>query len=196
MSNENEAQVTKSSKIAITMDDGRTVEFSGKRKMVKETTIDAEKNEIVTRLDFLNGETRYFNLPATLLLRAAAHGIEQKLGDEIAGVAEVDDCVAEMDQLLSRLDKGEWNMVREGGNGSGGASILVKALMELSGRDRAAITEFLSDKTQAEKIALRTNEKLKPIVERLEAERNAKAKDKPVIDTYKLMEGLGLEAAA
>lgn len=195
MSNENEAQVTKSSKIAITMDDGRTVEFSGKRKMVKETTIDAEKNEIVTRLDFLNGETRYFNLPATLLLRAAAHGIEQKLGDEIAGVAGVDDCVAEMDQLLFRLDKGEWNMVREGGNGSGGASILVKALMELTGKDRPAITEFLSDKTQAEKIALRTNVKLKPIVERLEAERNAKAKDRPQIDTDKLMEGLGLEAA-
>lgn len=196
MSNENEAAVTKSSKIAVTMDDGRTVEFAGKRKMIKETTIDAEKNEIVTRLDFLNGETRYFNLPASLLLRAAAHGIEQKLGDEIAGVVEVDDAVAEMDQLLSRLDKGDWNMVREGGKGSGGASILVKALMELTGKDRAAITEFLSGKTQAEKIALRTNAKLKPIVERLESERNAKAKDRPQIDTDKLMEGLGLEATA
>lgn len=182
-----------STSITVRMDDGRDVAFAGKRKMIKETTIDAEKNEVVVRLDFVNGETRYFNVPASLMLRFAAHGAEQKLGDEIAGVTDADDCVATIDELLTRLDKGEWNIKREA-NGASGSSILVKALMELTGKTRAEISAFLSDKSHAEKMALRSNAKLKVIVERLEAEKASRSK-KEGVDSDKLLGDLTGELA-
>lgn len=184
-----------STSITVRMDDGRDVAFAGKRKMIKETTIDADKNEVITRLDFVNGETRYFNVPASLILRFAAHGAEQKLGDEIAGVTDTDDCVAAIDELLARLDKGEWNIKREGGNGASGSSILVKALIELTGKTRQEIAAFLSDKSHAEKMALRSNKSLKPIVERLESEKASRSK-KEGVDSDKLLGDLTGEADA
>ena len=181
------------------MEDGRDVAFAGKRKMIKNTTVNTETGEIVVQMDFVNGQTRYYNVVSSLMARFAAHGAEQKLGDEIAGVTDVEDCVEAIDQLLTRLDKGEWNVQRES-NGMGGASILARALVELTGKNRAEISAFLADKTQAEKIALRANGKLKAIVERMEAERKANSKkEKPTIDSDALLEGLegtGGEAAA
>lgn len=176
--------------INVRMEDGRDVAFAGKRKMIKNTTVNTETGEIVVQMDFVNGQTRYYNVVSSLMTRFAAHGAEQKLGDEIAGVTDVEDCVEAIDQLLTRLDKGEWNVQRES-NGMGGASILARALVELTGRTRAQISEFLADKTQAEKIALRANGKLKAIVERMEAERKANSKkEKPQIDSDALLEGL------
>jgi len=126
--------------------------------------------------------------------RFAAHGAEQKLGDEIAGIDDVEDCVAAMDELLVRLEQGEWNIKRES-NGMAGASVLVKALMELSGKSKPEITTFLAAKTHAEKLALRSNAKLKPIIDRLEAEKAARSKKKaPTIDSDAMLDSL--EAAA
>ena len=156
----------------ITMQDDRIVEFAGKRKLLKES-LQSPEGKVQVRLDFRNGETRLFTLPDNLLAKFAAHGAEQKLGDEIAGLADVDDCVIAIDELIDRLYNGEWSVKREA-NGMAGTSVLVRALVEHTGKTVEQIKTFLSGKTQAEKVALRNNPKVKPIVERIEAEKASK----------------------
>jgi hypothetical protein len=157
----------------VTMQDGRIVEFAGKRKLLKES-LQSPEGKVQVRLDFRNGETRLFTLPDNMLAKFAAHGAEQKLGDEIAGLADVDDCVIAIDELIDRLYNGEWGVKREA-NGMAGTSVLVRALVEHTGKTVEQIKTFLSGKSQAEKVALRNNPKIKPIVERIEAEKASKA---------------------
>jgi hypothetical protein len=177
----------------VKMDDGRTVDFAGKRKMLKSTTISAD-GLIVTRLDFVNGETRTFTIPAALVNRFAAHGAEQKLGDEIAGLADVEDSIMAIDELTERLAAGNWAIARESA-GMAGSSILARALAEHSKKDLAVIKTFLATKTQSEKVALRQNPAIAPIVLRLEAEKGAKTSNKPKVDTDSLLDELGTDAA-
>lgn len=169
----------------IDMSDGRKVEFPGKRKLLKETLIDGSK--VAVRLDFRNGETRLFTVPDQLLLKAAGHGMEQKLGDETAGEDDVDDMVLAVDELISHLSTtGDWSRAKAAG-GMSGTSVLLKALVELSGKTADAVKAFLTGKSQAEKVALRNSPKLKPIVERIEQEKLAKAAK---VDTEALLSEL------
>jgi hypothetical protein len=184
----------------------RQVEFPGKRKLQKESLFDncpevpADATSIsltkeqtpAVRLDFRNGESRTFYIPLNLLLKSAAHGMEQKLGDETAGEEDVDDMVLSVDDLIERLNKGEWTQRREGG-GMAGTSVLMKALIEFTKKTPEQIKEFLKNKSQNEKIALRNSGQLKPIVDRLEAEKVSKAAK---VDTDALLAGLGTAEAA
>ena len=175
----------------VTMDDGRVVEFTGKRKLLKSSQVTGD-GEVQTRLDFINGETRLFTIPDSLLSKFAAHGAEQKLGDEIAGVEDVEDAVLAIDDLMDRLNKGEWGVARDK-SGLAGASILLRALVESTGKSVDEIKSFLKDKTAAQKAALRVNPKVKPVVDRLEAEKAAKsAKKADAIDTDALLGSLGV----
>lgn len=154
------AEVTK-----VTLTDGREVEFAGKRKVNKDTLIDESKiivdGEMITmapgavsvRMDFLNGQTRTMPLPLSLIARFAGHGGEQKFGDELAYTpkageppATIDDFVQWIDDLFERVQSGSWNAVREGEGGVAGASIVVKALMEASGKPVEKVKEFLQKK--------------------------------------------------
>lgn len=184
MSNQKEVKA-KAVEEVVSMSDGRLVTFVGKRKMQKESGTDSEGN-VVVRIDFRNGETRSFRIPDGLLKRFAAHGAEQKLGDETAGMDDLDDAVLAVDQLIERLNEGVWTMKSES-SGLAGTSVLVRALVEHTGKTVEAIKAFLKDKTQAEKVALRSNPRIKPIIERIEAEKAAKATK---IDTDALLEGL------
>lgn len=164
---------------AVTMTDGRLVDFVGKKKLLKESFVQAD-GSVQTRLDFRNGETRLFTIPGDMLAKFAAHGAEQKLGDEIAGLkganggeADIEDCVLAIDELIDRLYNGEWSQKREA-NGLAGTSVLLRALVEHTGKTPEQIKAFLQAKSQAEKTALRNNPKIKPIVERIEAEKAAK----------------------
>lgn len=177
----------------VTMTDGAIVEFPGKRKLQK-TSIVADNDVLQVRLDFVNGEFRLFTLPPALVATFALHGAEQKLGDEISGLDDINDCVLAIDTLIDRLYEGKWNATREA-NGMAGASILARALVEQSGKDMATIRTFLSDKTQAQKVALRQNPAIKPIVDRLEAEK-AKKPSKNAIDTDALLGSLSGDAGA
>lgn len=160
----------------VEMEDGRKVDFVGKRKMLKETVFNEHGHVDYIRIDFRNGRVVKFHIPTNLFHRFAGHGAEQKLGDEVAGTEDVDDMVLEVEELAKRLHAGEWNVKREAG-GMAGTSILLKALLELAGGKKTVeqVKEYLSGKTQAEKLALRNSAKLKPIVERLEAEKVAKS---------------------
>jgi len=172
---------------SVTMDDGRVVEFAGKRKLLKSSSIDAATGEVVIRLDFVNGETRTHNIVPALMLKFAAHGAEQKFGDEIAGVEDVEDCVLAIDTLMDRLESGEWNIKRDS-QGMSGTSVLAKALIQMTGKTVAEIREFLGTKSHAEKSALRNNAKLAPIIAVLEAGKTKK--DKVSIDTDSMLDGL------
>lgn len=178
-------------KTMVTMTDGREVGFNAKQKLVKESTI-GDDGSISVRLDFVNGETRLFTMKSDMIARFAAHGAEQKLGDEIAGEKDIDDAVLAMDDLIKRLDEGEWNIKRAAG-GFAGTSILIRALVEASGKSIEDVKSFLEGKSQAEKLALRRSDKLRPIVERLEAEKASNTKSS--VDTDSLLDELGLEPA-
>jgi hypothetical protein len=170
----------------VKMQDGREVEFVGKRSLLKETIIDREKGEVAVRLDFRNGETRTFVVPTAMILNFAGHGAGQKLGDETAGVKDIDDAVLGVDELIERLNRGEWTTRREG-SGMAGTSVLMKALMEFSNRTAEQVKQFLTGKTQAEKLSLRNSPKIRPIVERIEAEKANKGEK---VDTDALLSTL------
>ena len=180
MSTKTETQVE-----TVSMTDGRVVDFAGKRKLLKESSVNAD-GKVQVRLDFRNGETRLFTLPDNLLNKFAAHGAEQKLGDEIAGLTDTEDCVLAVDELIDRLYNGEWSVKREA-NGMAGTSVLVRALVDRPGKTGEQIKQFLNGKSQAEKVALRNNPKIKPIVERIEAE---KASKKANVDTDAMLDEL------
>lgn len=168
----------------VKMSDGREVTFVGKRKMLKETFI--EEGQVSIRVDFVNGETRTYPLPESLLLRFAGHGAEQKYGDEAAGIVDVEDQILALDDLNERIQRGEWSTQRQG-SGMSGTSVLFKALVEAyPNKTQEDLKAFLKTKTQSEKTALRNSAKLKPIVERLEAEKTAGK-----VDTEALLGELG-----
>lgn len=176
----------------IDMKDGRKVEFTGApgspraRRMLKESLYDDTGSWVGTRFDFRHGETYLFD-PARLpekfsdgtraIDTLAAHGAEQKLGDETAGIKTgPEDMFLEVEALAERLYAGDWRKVSEGG-GMGGTSILLQALVEQTGKPIEALKTWLKTKSRDEKEAMRSHPQspLKPIVERLEAERVAKA---------------------
>jgi len=207
MSNGTEAQVSAKKKTEITtvkMSDGRDVSFAGKRKVLKETLIDESKvmidGDTVTladgavqiRIDFRNGQTRTYPLSLRLLAKYAGHGGEQKFGDELASPADKpmseDDMVIALDDLHNQVNlQGDWSAVREGGGGFAGASVVVRALVEASGKTIEEIKAFLQgklDRAKAnnEKLSRKElydsfrdpNSKVGKIVKRLEEERLSK----------------------
>lgn len=188
----------------VKMGDGREVGFAGKRKVNKETLIDESKivldgntvtiedGAVSVRMDFRNGETRTFPIKAAMIAKFAGHGGEQKYGDELAAPADAplseDDMVLAVEELHNQIfDKGEWRATSEGG-GFGGASVVVKAIMEASGKTLEQVKAFLQGKLDAAKAK---NEKLSrkdlydsfrnpnsavgKIVKRMEEERLAKS---------------------
>ena len=182
-----EATSTTTEKRSITMSDGTIVAFNKKQKLVKSSIVTDEA--VIIRLDFENGETRNFALPESLMDKFAAHGAEQKLGDAIAGETEIGDCVLAIDDLIGRLTAGEWNVGRKAGEFAG-TSVLIQALVQASGKTVDQIKAYLSTKSQAEKLALRRSDKVRPFVEAIEAE---KAKtSKSTVDTGSLLDELGL----
>lgn len=179
--------VSPSNDETVTMSDGRQVVFAGKRKLLKETIVDG--SQVSVRLDFRNGKSIVYEIPDSLILRFAGHGAEQKLGDATAGEQNVDDMVEAVESVILQLNKGEWNARREGGAGGfAGASVLLRALVEVSGKPIERVREYLGTLNQKEKLALRQSPKLKPTIERIEAE-NA-SKSAATVDTDALLNAL------
>lgn len=161
----------------VTMTDGRVVGFAGKRKMVKETLDNG------VRFDFRNGETRTFNIPEGLLTRLAVHGAAQKIGDETAGVEDVEDMVVGVDEIISRLSRGEWGVTRQAGDSFSGASVVIRAICEATGKSVADVKAFLQKKLDSDSKLTRAalynsfrnpSSKTGQIIERLEREKRSK----------------------
>lgn len=184
--------VTESTIKTVTMTDGRIVDFPGKRKLQKESFEGAD-GVLKVRLDYVNGETRTFTLGKDMVAKFALHGAEQKLGDEMAGIEDLDDAIVAVDDLVDRLNAGEWTQKRDT-SGMAGASILIRALVEYTGKSVEKIKDYLKPKTAADKQALRTSTRqdakgvtLAAIVSRMEQEKAAKAKK---VDTSVMLDEL------
>lgn len=171
---------------SVKMSDGRTVGFAGKRKAIKSS--DFVDGEVRVRIDFRNGESKLYTVPKDLVSHAACHGGEQKYGDSYAGIdTGVEDMILACDKVQENLNKGDWS-ARVEGSGIAGTSVLARALIELTNKTMEQVKAFLSSKSQADKMALRQSSKLRPIIERLEAEKVAKASK---VDTNALFAELG-----
>lgn len=210
----------------VTMTDGRVVEFPKARKLSKQSFITGEDNHSgppMVRLDFANGETRSVEIPGGELLKqwldsldpnkedevkliarikhfmkAATHGYEQKLGDEMAYSATkkdepeptLEDKIEWVDELISRLQSLEWTVAREGGGGLAGAGFLLAALVELSGKTKDEIRAFLKPLSKDERAALK---RASPVKEKIAELEDAAAK-KNGVDGNALLANLGLNA--
>lgn len=187
----------------VTMTDGREVVFVGKRNIDKTGKVE-DDGAISAQFDFRNGETTGIRLEAgdPLILKLAVHGLLQKGGDEAAGVKDehgqpdVDSMALAVDSILKRLANVEadldtrWSVERAAGDGFSGAATVVKALVEVLGKDVAWVKAFLEKKLTAGKEAGLTRQKLyqafrapgtktAPVIERLEREKLA---GKPAIN--------------
>ena len=157
----------KTEQTVVQMTDGRSVTFGGKRKVNKETVLDDSKilvdggvvqleaGAVSIRMDFRNGETRLIALPLELLARFAGHGAEQKFGDELASPADKplseEDMVIAIDDLNAEIQAGKWGKGRAaGGGGVSGASIVVLAIAEATGKDVATVKAYLQKKLDAD----------------------------------------------
>lgn len=187
-------------KVVVQMTDGRSVEFPEDTKAKKTILVAGSDGRtydkgdtppegvtlgspVGVRWDFSNGQTRAILLSEVEPLRDhfTVHGISQKGGDEYASEKDVDDAVEAFDDLRDRLLKGEWSERREGG--FGGVSVLAKAIAEVFGKTPEEVRAFLRDLKPAEKMALRQSAELKPVIERIEAEKASGSK----VDTGALL---------
>jgi hypothetical protein len=191
----------------VEMNDGRKVEFTGKRTMLKEIILSEES--VAVRFDFRNGQTLTAKVPAQHELYAAGHGYGQKLGDEVAGAKGEDgqpisdeDKFLAIEALHNRLtESADWNKAAEGSGGSvSGASVVLKAIMEVSGKTLAEVKAFIDKKLAAaeasgQKLTRQAlyasfrnpTSKTGVVIARLEADKKVKA---PAADADALMSEL------
>lgn len=186
---------TKPSKVTVErtevqMDDGRKVSFAGKRQADKTVTVNPD-NSVVVRIDFRNGKSVSVNsaqLAESILLQAIGHGLSQKVGDEYSGEKDVDDMVLAAEEMVKRLTSGEWGATRAAGDGFSGASVVIRALCEVTGKTVDEIKAFLQkklDDAKAKGEKLTRNDlytsfrnptsKTGVVIKRLEEEKLAKA---------------------
>lgn len=193
----------------VQMEDGRRISFSGKRSMLKEILVDHEAGTAAVRFDFRNGQTLTAQVPDQHLFYSAAHGYAQKLGDEVAGMkaedgtpASDEDKILAIEALHARLaGSQDWNKVAEGGGGVSGASVVLKAIMEVSGKTLDEVKAFIEKKladaeaggqklTRAALYASFRNPASKTggVIARMESEKKSKA---PAVDADALMDEMG-----
>lgn len=148
-------------------------------------------------LSFANGAQLVLHpdeLTGDIAFAAIMHGLKQKLVDaaaisrnpETGRAATVEDKFQAVKTVFDRLLTGQWNATREGGGATGG--LLLQALCRMyDGRKTVEqLREFLADKTDAEKTALRKNPRVAQLIEDIRAEQGKTAN----IDTDGLLEEL------
>jgi len=146
----------------VAMKDGRNVEFVGTQRAKKDWLIDETKVQldeaagmlviqagaVTNRFDFINGEVRSIVLPLSLICDFAGHGASQKFGDTYAASKDkpmsTEDMILAVENLAEIVKAGKWKQQAEGDGGFSGASIVIQAFMEYSGKDSTFVKEFLA----------------------------------------------------
>lgn len=144
-------------------------------------------------LSFANGAQLVLHpdeLTGDITFAAIMHGLKQKLVDaaaisrnpETGRAASIEDKYQAVKTVYDRLLIGQWNAIREGGATGG---LLLQALIRMYDGRRTAedVKNFLADKTDAEKAALRKNPRVAQIIEEIRAEQGKTAN----IDTDELL---------
>jgi hypothetical protein len=191
----------------VKMSDGRDVKFAGKRKVQREVVKGENDEPVGVRFDYVNGATQTINfseIPRATTLELLAHGVSQKVGDEAAGVDKVEDIVLSHADMMDRLKKGEFYAARQPGDSFAGASLVIKAIVEATGKSIDDVKVFLDKKleqakakgeklSRAELYASFRNPKSKTgqIIERLEKEERSKASK---VDADALLDEVGVGA--
>lgn len=201
----------------ISMDDGRVVEFGEKSRMQKEHGVEGQN--VFARIDFDNGKVvkvlafagnlceiaNYEGEDAAAVEQAAhakvtlqliGHGMVQKLGDAAAGAESTDDALESVLEVATRISKGQFNKVREGGGSAKGAGELVAAMHEYLAKSnpelsKDAVRDMLSNLNAQEKAGLRKVPDVAAIIERMRAERKpSDAEQKKIAEAMALAEAL------
>ena len=119
-------------------------------------------------------------------MQACLHGLKQKIVDaaaiprdtETGRSASITDKFNAMSEVVMRITDPvapSWNKTARGdGSGStgGAGGLLAEALMEITGKSRDAVLEFLAKKTKKEQAALRDTEKVGLVIARIKAARS------------------------
>lgn len=152
----------------------RVVKFPESTKAKKEVLEDAQGKPIGVRFDFASGDSDTITLEDLvawgLFERSAVHGISQKGGDSYAGDKDAADAYESYMEVRTQIASGKWTEGGVGGAGAG-SSILLKALVEATGQTIEAVRTTLATLSQKEKLVLRGDPTLAPIIQRLEAEK-------------------------
>lgn len=138
----------------VVMEDGSKVSFPGTRKVQKTVTVNEAGGTVEVRFDFRNGRVLKIStrdIERKVELQATGHGLSQKIGDEWSGTTEVEDMVLEGEAIIARLTSGEWGIIREAGDSMKGASVVIRAICEVSGQDAASVKAYLDGKLEAAK---------------------------------------------
>ena len=156
-------------------------------KIVATISIITDFNAQTVTATFRDGKVLRVNcadLSEELKTMAMLHGVKQKIGDAAAiarntdtgASATVDDKYNAMSEVVERLNSnGDWNKVREGGEGGGGNSgQLVRALIEHTGKPKEAVEATLAAWSKEQKAAVRANPKIAAIIARFANEAAAK----------------------
>lgn len=156
---------------------------TGAKEGAKVPDIAGEIKGSVLTLTFKDGRKLTLDgekLPREIQIAAMMHGLKQKTVDAAAIArdtttgrsASLQDKFDAVEEIVNRLtgENPTWNKIREGGTAAPGSNLLVRALMELSGKDRAQTLAFLEAKSKEQVAALRKNEKVATIIARLQAE--------------------------
>lgn len=163
---------------------------------------DAKRNAAISAMIDGNTLTLMFANGETLIMRGDAlnndvqqyammHGLKQKLVDaaaisrnpETGRAATVEDKYQAVKTVYDRLLSGQWNATREGGGNAGGLLFQALCRMYQGRKTPDQLREFLAEKTDAEKTALRKNPRVAQIIEEIRAEQGKAAN----IDTDELL---------
>ena len=155
---------------------------------------DTDNRPCALLLQFANGEKLSITasqLQQSIMEYAIFHGLKQKLVDaaaisrnpETGRAATVEDKYQAVKTVYDRLLSGQWNATREGGGNAGGLLFQALCRMYQGRKTPDQLREFLADKTDAEKTALRKNPRVAQIIEDIRAEQGKAAN----IDTDELL---------
>lgn len=146
-------------------------------KMQKKARV-MDNGKVQIQLQFSDGELIEYILPGKLVAVAAGYGAVRKLGDLANGESDISKLKAEVSSLLANWDHGRW-VNRPPVSGT---SLVMKALMEHTGKSASEVREFLAGKTMKQKADIKKLPEVAAIVARLKA-----AEPEPSED---LLEGL------
>ena len=179
--------------LTVEMEDGSKDQFvigkNGPKKMNKYYDLNENGTFKHARFNFVNGRVLPVVPPASLHGQFLGHGAIQKYGDELAGLkpaegqseVDPDDMYLTLEELNENIQQGKWS-TRAAGDGLGGTSLLIQALMEYGGKPLEVIKAFLKDKDKTFKDKLKLDDKrknaagltMKQIVDRIQTEKASK----------------------
>lgn len=164
----------------VTMSDGRVVEIPVSRKLATEILEGGAEGEFGgVRFDFVNGETRTLllsELPQAIINYSAVHGLKQKIADDWAGAkddqgqpASLEDIVLMCDEMMARLRAGDWAVQRAAGDSMAGASVVIRAISEVSGKTVSEVKALLDKRLEQMKADAEASGKTAPTRQKLYA---------------------------